>query len=88
MLMGGVAGAFSKSCAAPLLDSLRDSCRDERRAGVVERRRREEDVGIVRSLRHIVTTEGSRHCEERVTIVLNCRIHRIFYVARTKASAS
>ena len=62
LISGGVAGAFSKSCTAPLarLTILRQLQGTNAVPGWSNSVVAQKDLGIVKSLRHIVNTEGVR----------------------------
>ena len=60
LLAGGVAGAFSKSCTAPLarLTILKQLEGSNAVPGWTNSQAAKQDLGIIKSLRHIVQTEG------------------------------
>ena len=80
LVSGGVAGAFSKSCTAPLarLTILRQLQGTNAVPGWSNSVVAKEDVGIVRSLRHIVTTEGVRALWKGNGVTI---VHRLPYSA-------
>ena len=80
LVSGGVAGAFSKSCTAPLarLTILRQLQGTNAVPGWSNSVVAKQDLGIVKSLRHIVNTEGVRALWKGNGVTI---VHRLPYSA-------